>query len=573
MSELSIEIGAKLNKLDKALAQLDQKMDKANKGLVQKSNQSGKQIDQAFGRALSNVGTKIIAVFAVDRIASFTNEAIALAGKLEGIESGFKKLNNPALLDELRQATKGTVSDIELMRKAVQANNFKVPLDQLGTFFRFATNRAAETGESVEYLTESVISGIGRKSILVMDNLGISAAELQEEIKKTGDFGMAAANIIEREMAKAGDVMLTTAQKTEQTRVQFENLKASIGQKLLPVYNKFLVATNQVLDGLDSFIDLTQSEGVTGMDKFQLALQRSAGGAQSLGNMLAWLRGKTEEQIIATAAETKARQKQVDEYQAYHNALEDEKKRQKELAAAKSVAADESARAAAKELEYAKAIEKSVNAEMKRAMLAGFSRGTSGAGGRVSGDDDAMALSELEEADQIAEKFVETIDAAKIKAGSLSGQMMQLGGTLTNVFSQALMDGENFAEVFGKFIENLLKRIAAAAIAAATLSLILRSLGVPTGAFGGGGGQLSFLSLFQGLSGIPKFAKGGIVTGPTLAMVGDNPSGKEAIIPLEKMGALMGGLQTIQVYGRIRGNDIVLANERGGRTRQRRRGF
>jgi len=37
---------------------------------------------------------------------------------------------------------------------------------------------------------------------------------------------------------------------------------------------------------------------------------------------------------------------------------------------------------------------------------------------------------------------------------------------------------------------------------------------------------------------IPKFAKGGIVTGPTLAMIGDNPSGKEAVVPLEKAGEM-----------------------------------
>jgi phage-related protein len=41
---------------------------------------------------------------------------------------------------------------------------------------------------------------------------------------------------------------------------------------------------------------------------------------------------------------------------------------------------------------------------------------------------------------------------------------------------------------------------------------------------------------------IPTFAKGGIVNGPTLAMVGDNPGGREAIIPLS--GPNAGGLGT-----------------------------
>jgi hypothetical protein len=37
---------------------------------------------------------------------------------------------------------------------------------------------------------------------------------------------------------------------------------------------------------------------------------------------------------------------------------------------------------------------------------------------------------------------------------------------------------------------------------------------------------------------VPMLAKGGIVTGPTLAVLGDNPSGKEAVVPLEKAGEM-----------------------------------
>lgn len=42
----------------------------------------------------------------------------------------------------------------------------------------------------------------------------------------------------------------------------------------------------------------------------------------------------------------------------------------------------------------------------------------------------------------------------------------------------------------------------------------------------------------MGLPKIPRLAEGGIVTGPTLAMIGDNPSGKEAVVPLEKAGEM-----------------------------------
>lgn len=73
----------------------------------------------------------------------------------------------------------------------------------------------------------------------------------------------------------------------------------------------------------------------------------------------------------------------------------------------------------------------------------------------------------------------------------------------------------------------------------------------------------------------PALAQGGITTGPTLALIGDNPSGKEAVIPFERMGEFlsMAGAsqqQSIVVTGRISGSDIVLSNERAGRDRKRR---
>lgn len=77
--------------------------------------------------------------------------------------------------------------------------------------------------------------------------------------------------------------------------------------------------------------------------------------------------------------------------------------------------------------------------------------------------------------------------------------------------------------------------------------------------------------------GVPAFAQGGLVTGPTLAMVGDNRSGKEAIIPFERMGEFlqMAGAQqqNVVVTGRISGNDILLTNDRASRDRSRIRGY
>jgi hypothetical protein len=51
------------------------------------------------------------------------------------------------------------------MQGAVKASNFKIPLDQLASYFAFATKRARETGESVSDLVQNIVEGIGSKSI------------------------------------------------------------------------------------------------------------------------------------------------------------------------------------------------------------------------------------------------------------------------------------------------------------------------------------------------------------------------------------------------------------------------
>lgn len=58
----------------------------------------------------------------------------------------------------------------------------------------------------------------------------------------------------------------------------------------------------------------------------------------------------------------------------------------------------------------------------------------------------------------------------------------------------------------------------------------------PLGSFGGG--------TFRPPQ-IPRLAKGGITTGPTLAMIGDNPGGREAVIPLDKYD--IGGSRTYNI--------------------------
>ena len=73
---------------------------------------------------------------------------------------------------------------------------------------------------------------------------------------------------------------------------------------------------------------------------------------------------------------------------------------------------------------------------------------------------------------------------------------------------------------------------------------------------------------------IPKFAEGGMVTGPTTALVGEgigtSISNPEVIAPLDKLKSMIGGgNQHITVTGKLIGNDIFLSNAKTGVDRLR----
>lgn len=74
------------------------------------------------------------------------------------------------------------------------------------------------------------------------------------------------------------------------------------------------------------------------------------------------------------------------------------------------------------------------------------------------------------------------------------------------------------------------------------------------------------LAGFGGQYGIPKMASGGIVSGPTLAMIGE--AGPEAVIPLDRLGS-MGGV-TVNVAGSVVSeNDLIESIRKGLANAQR----
>lgn len=170
-----------------------------------------------------------------DSIAELVNGGLEMAEQADGVTKAFNDLNQEGLLDNLRKATKGTVNDVQLMTAAVKANDFRIPLEDLGKYLEFAQLKAQQTGQSVDYMTDSIVTGLGRKSPLILDNLGISAAEISEKTKETGDFMKAVAEIVDTQLAAAGETYISAADRATQKTVELQNAQKALGDEILPL--------------------------------------------------------------------------------------------------------------------------------------------------------------------------------------------------------------------------------------------------------------------------------------------------------------------------------------------------
>ena len=192
------------------------------------------------------IGGALGVAFGAVQLVNFGKEAVQLAGKVEGVRNAFQRLNQPNLLENLRTATRGTVNDLTLMQAAMRANNFQIPLENLARYFEFAQKRASQTGESVDFLVDSIVNGIGRKSPLILDNLGISAVRLREKFKGidvelvgVGEVAKAVGDIVQDELAKMGNVALTTADRLAQLNAKWDNMKVVVGEGIVDVFSSF----------------------------------------------------------------------------------------------------------------------------------------------------------------------------------------------------------------------------------------------------------------------------------------------------------------------------------------------
>ncbi len=197
---------------------------------------AGNMLTKAAG-AVANLGSEMMET---------AKQGVELARQGEGVRIAFERLNNPGLLANLKEATHGTVSELELMKAAVKFDDFKLPVEQLGTMLAFAQKKASDTGQSVDYMVDSIVTGLGRKSLPILDNLGISASQVKERMGETGDMTKAVADIIREEMEKSGGYIETAADRAARATAQAQDRMLELGRAAMPVAEAFDEAWGEI---------------------------------------------------------------------------------------------------------------------------------------------------------------------------------------------------------------------------------------------------------------------------------------------------------------------------------------
>ena len=192
----------------------------------------------------------------------------------------------------------------------------------------------------------------------------------------------------------------------------------------------------------------------------------------------------------------------------------------------------------------------------------------------------------------IAKSFnTEKVEAYRGALGTLVDQISVLTNISAPELEDALMStmtklGDNLAQgaesfqEFGESVKGMMRDIIGGIISQGIATAITAALSSPAikinpflipviAGAAAGLARTAFNSL------IPAFAEGGLVTGPTTALIGEgvgtNAGNPEVVAPLDKLKSMMGGgnNSNITVTGKLIGSDIFLSNQNASNNRLR----
>ncbi len=193
--------------------------------------------------------------------------AASEGAKIMAAEQFFK--NAGKSIAEYRKATNGMVSDAELMKKANLADSMGIDEKTFKQLVMVAEASALKTGQSFDYMFNSIITGTARSSRLLLDNLGIIVSVGQANEKYAQKIGktVEALSAEEKQLAFVEEV----ARKSSGTLDEY----AEVTDKTAESYARFDASVQNLADTLKVTLAKAMSDSVADTEKTVSAMNKA----------------------------------------------------------------------------------------------------------------------------------------------------------------------------------------------------------------------------------------------------------------------------------------------------------
>jgi hypothetical protein len=236
--------GASAEEMQKALSKLgDGQSGDALEAILSGHQKAIDGSSKSFA-SMAKIGVAAIATVGVAAV-GLTAKLLETAGRVEGLQNQFEKLNleagnNPTeQIEKLNRATQGLLTNTEIFEQFNTAATLGLPVERFEEFSAAAIKVGRSVGVDAAQAIESFVTGTGRQSALMLDNLGIivKAEEAYQKFAEANNTVASALSEAERKMAfqqaaidaliqkseQAADIQITAALAYEQVKTALAN--------------------------------------------------------------------------------------------------------------------------------------------------------------------------------------------------------------------------------------------------------------------------------------------------------------------------------------------------------------
>ena len=233
--------------------------------VITAKDEASKQLNSLNGFLERNRNTfKSMATYGTVALASISagiTKVVKDASNFESVSMSFERTASiygssaDQMLDALNEASAGTISNTNLMLSANKAMALGVgtSVDDLTKLLEIARMKGKALGLDTTQAFNDIVTGIGRNSPLILDNLGIITKGWAEEAEATGQ-AMDAQFIMNKiladggkELESMGEAMLTPNEQFQKLKKQVSDISVQLGQVFLPIASQVLAKVSDLM--------------------------------------------------------------------------------------------------------------------------------------------------------------------------------------------------------------------------------------------------------------------------------------------------------------------------------------